>query len=523
MAGCQGFSSGKSSSQGGQDPPGGTLIGTPTSFTFGNVQIGTSQSQSGTISNSGTSSVTISQSAVTGSGLSVTGLTLPLTLTAGQSTTFSIVFNPQSTGDVSGTLALTSDATGSPLNIAVTGTGVAAGSLTTNPTSFNFGSVQIGNNQSQTETITNTGGESLTISQVAASGVGFSFTGLSLPLTLAPNQSKTFGVVFTPTTAGAANGSLAITVSGSTGAIDLALSGTGFTPANLTATPASLSFGNVQSGQTSTQVETIKNTGGANATISSASASGTGFSISGISAPITLTPGQSASFNVIFSPQASGNFSGSVSIISNASDAVLPISLAGTGTTQQAQGQLSVSPSTINIGNVTVGTSGSQTGSLSASGASVTVTSASVGSSEFAISGLAFPITLAAGQSANFTVTFTPQSSGLASVSASFASNASNSSTPATFTGTGVAAPVHNVSLSWNASTSPNIIGYNVYRSTSSSGSYAQINSVLNATTTYIDSSVVDGQTYFYETTAVNSGNEESTRSTAVQVAIPAP
>ena len=93
----------------------------------------------------------------------------------------------------------------------------------------------------------------------------------------------------------------------------------------------------------------------------------------------------------------------------------------------------------------------------------------------------------------------------------------------ATFTGTGVAAPVHTVNLSWNASTSPNIIGYNIYRSTGTGGSYVLINSVLNATTTYIDSSVVDGQTYSYETTAVNSSNEESARSTPVQAAIPAP
>jgi len=523
MAGCQGFSSGKSSSSQGTDPQSGTLNAAPASISFGNVQIGTSQNQADTITNTGTTTVTISQSGVTGSGFSVTGLTLPLTLTAGQSATFSIVFNPQSTGDVSGNVALTSDATGSPLNIAITGTGVAAGSLITNPTSFSFGSVQTGNNQTQTETLTNSGGENLTVSQAAASGAGFSFTGLSLPLTLAPNQSTTFGVVFAPTSAGAANGSLAITVNGSATPIDLSLSGTGFTPATLTVTPASFAFGNVASGQSSTQVETIKNTGGASANITSASVSGTGFSIAGISTPLTLTPGQSASFNVTFAPQSSGSFSGSVSLISNASDPSLSISLGGTGTTSQAQGQFSVSPSTINLGSVTVGTSGSQTGTLNATGASVTVSADAVGSSEFVISGLTFPVTIPAGQSANFTVTFTPQSSGSASVGASFTSNASNSSASATFTGTGVAAPVHTVNLSWNASTSPNIIGYNIYRSTGTGGSYVLINSVLNATTTYIDSSVVDGQTYSYETTAVNSSNEESARSTPVQAAIPAP
>jgi fibronectin type 3 domain-containing protein len=79
------------------------------------------------------------------------------------------------------------------------------------------------------------------------------------------------------------------------------------------------------------------------------------------------------------------------------------------------------------------------------------------------------------------------------------------------------------VSLSWVASTSPDVVGYNIYRRTGTSGSYTQINTALNTSTVFTDASVVDGQTYYYETTAVNSSNEESARSTAVQAVIPAP
>jgi hypothetical protein len=486
------------------------------------VQIGTSQSQSETLTNTGGSTLTITQAVFTGSGLSATGLNLPVSLAAAQSVTFSIVFNPQATGSVSGNLAVSDDASSSPLNIAISGTGVAAGSLTTSPTSFSFGTVQVGSSQTQTETLTNSGSQNLTVSQATVTGAGFSYSGLNLPLTLAPNQSATFGVVFAPTTAGAGNGSLALTVGGASNAINLALSGTGVTPATLSATPASLTFGNVQTGQNSTQTETVQNTGGSNATISLVTASGAGFSISGLSTPLTLIPGQSASFNVIFAPGSTGNFSGSVGVTSNASNPSLTISLSGSGTAQSS-GQLSVSPTTISVGSVTVGTSGTQTGTLNATGASVTVSAVSVGSSEFAISGLAFPVTIPAGQSANFTVTFSPQASGLASVSASFTSNASNSPATATVTGTGVAAPVHTVNLSWTASTSPNVVGYNVYRSAGTTGNYTQINTALVATTTYVDTSVTDGQTYYYETTAVNSDNEESSRSTSVQAVIPAP
>jgi hypothetical protein len=522
MVGCQGFSSGKPGSQNTQQNLPGALSAAPASVSFGNVQIGTSQTESETLSNTGGSNVTVTQLAVTGSGFSATGLSLPVTLTPGQSVAFSVVFSPTSAGLASGNLALTYDSSGSPLNIAISGTGVAAGSLGENPTSFTFGSVQVGATQTQTETLKNSGGESLTISQVTAAGVGFSFTGLTLPLTLAPNQSSTFGVAFSPKTAGVVSGDLSITLSGSSTTLDIALSGTGAAPATLTATPSSLAFTGVQSGKTQTQTETVQNTGGTSATISQGTVAGTGFSISGLSAPVILGPGQSTSFSVTFAPASSGSFSGSVAIASNASNPNLNIPLSGSAT-GPAQGQLGISPGAINVGNVTVGTSGTQVGTLSATVSSVTVSSVSVGSSEFAISGISFPVTLAAGQSVNFTVTFTPTASGVASVAASFNSDASNSPTSVTITGTGVAAPVHSVSLSWTGSSSPNVIGYNIYRRTGNTGSFAQINSALDANTAFTDTSVADGQTYYYETTAVNSSNEESAHTSPVQAVIPPP
>jgi len=522
MVGCQGFSSSKPASQGAQPPLTGTLTATPASVTFGNVQVGTSQTQSDTLSNTGGNTLTISQAAVTGTGFSTTGLNFPITLAPGQSVSFNLVFNPQSTGSATGSLAVTNDGSNSPLNIALSATAVAAGSVTASPTSFTFGNVQVNTSQTQTETLKNSGSTNLTLSQATFSGAGFSYTGLSLPLTLAPNQSTTFAVVFAPTAVGAVNGTLSITVSGSTTTVDIALSAAGVTPATLTATPATLSFPGVQVGKSQAQTETVQNTGGLSATISQGTASGKGFSISGLGTSVTLTPGQSATFSVTFAPQSSGSSTGTVGIASNASNSNLVISLSGSAT-GSTQGQLSVSPATIPVGSVTVGTSGTQTGSLNATGASVTVTGVTVGSSEFAISGLTFPVTIPSGQSAGFTVTFTPQSSGLASTSASFASSATNSPAAATLTGTGVAAPAYTVSLTWVASTSPNVVGYNVYRRTGTTGSFTQINTVRDGTTAYTDSSVTDGQTYYYETTAVNSSNEESAPSPAVSAKIPAP
>jgi fibronectin type 3 domain-containing protein len=67
--------------------------------------------------------------------------------------------------------------------------------------------------------------------------------------------------------------------------------------------------------------------------------------------------------------------------------------------------------------------------------------------------------------------------------------------------------------LSWNASTSPNISGYNIYRAAyaNSCGSYSKVNgAILDVATEYTDYSVTDGTNYCYAATAVNSSNEES-------------
>ena len=94
---------------------------------------------------------------------------------------------------------------------------------------------------------------------------------------------------------------------------------------------------------------------------------------------------------------------------------------------------------------------------------------------------------------------------------------ASTSSASATVT---ITAAVHSVVLSWTASTSA-VSGYNIYRGTTSGGPYARLDSSLDSTTTYTDSSVQAGSTYYYVTTAVDSSGVESTNSNEVSATIP--
>ena len=501
----------------------GLLALNPSSQAFGNVTVGATKSQTVTITNADSSAVSISQLSVNNNAFSISGISTPISLNASQSTTFTLTFSPKSSGSASGTVTLTSDAANPTLTMAVSGTGVAAGTLSPNPASLSFGSVTVGNQGSLSETITNTGGSSVTVSQVGITGTGLTVSGITTPLTLNGGQSATLTVTFVPTVAGAVSGNLTVTSNATNPTLTVPASATGVAPGALAANPTSLRFGNVNVGGNGSLSETITNTGSTSISVSQVAITGSGFGVSGITTPLTLAAGKGATFTVSFAPTASGAVTGNLTITSTATNPTLTIPLSGTGAT--TAGTLSVSPATLALGNVTVGSSGTATGTLTASGATVTVTAATTNNSVFTVSAFSLPHTIAAGQSASFTVTCSPTVAGAVTATLTFTSNAQPSTTTETLTCTGVAASTHSVSLSWNASSSQNISGYNVYRSpyTTSCGSFSRINNLLDTGTVYTDSSVTNGSKYCYATTAVDSSNAESGYSNIVSnVQIPA-
>ena len=496
----------------------GLLSLNPTSKDFGSVVVGATKSLVVTISNGDSSSVSITGVSVDNSAFSISGISTPLNLGGSQSTTFTVTFAPTSSGNVSGTVTVTSNGSNPSLAMAVSGTAITPGALSANPTSLSFGSVTIGNQGSLQETITNTGATSVTVSQVGITGSGLSVSGIATPLTLNGGQGATFTVAFAPTASGAVSGNITIASTATNPTLTIPVSGTGVSPGALAANPTSLSFGNVNVGSQGTFSEIIKNTGSSSVSVSKVAITGAGFSVSGITTPLTLNAGQSSpQFSVSFAPGAAGAVSGNLTITSTATNPTLTIPVSGTGVTPR----LNVSPATLGLGSVTVGSSGTATGTLSAVGASVIVSAATTNNSAFSISGFSLPHTIPAGQTASFTITFSPTTAGSASATLTFTSNAQPTTTTEALTGTGVAASTHSVALSWTASTSSNISGYNVYRapyttSSSSCGSFAKINSVPDTGTLYTDFSVTNGSVYCYATTAVDTSNVESAYSNIV-------
>ena len=311
------------------------------------------------------------------------------------------------------------------------------------PGSLAFGSIAVGTSTTQPLTVTNNGTSNATISGASVSGVGFSFKGPVLPLVLPPGQSANFNVSFLASTPGSMQGSLSL--SSKQGTVAISLAGTGVQP-SISITPSSISFGNVAVGVTSSQLVTVSNPGNATLDITQLSGPGSSFSLTGLSAPMTLTPGQAAKFSVSFTPSATGSQTSSIALVSNAPTSPLPLSLSGAGV--QLQPQISVSPGSLAFGSVNVGSSSKQSLTISNKGnATLSITAANFVGVGFGTVGLSLPMSVAAGGSGTVTVDFAPTTSGNATGTLSLVSNAPTSLTAIALSGTG-AAPAGQLSAS---------------------------------------------------------------------------
>jgi Abnormal spindle-like microcephaly-assoc'd, ASPM-SPD-2-Hydin len=286
----------------------------------------------------------------------------------------------------------------------------------------------------------------------------------------------------------------------------------------LTCVVTNLQLGEVAVGQTRDRLITITNSGRTRLMVLSAASTGTEFGLNGLDLPVTLAAGESFTFRLTFAPEKSGRVDGSISIVSESPKQTLTILLSGTG---RATGQLEVTPAAIDFGDASLGRAGTQTGQLTARGANVTVSSATISSENFQLGRLSLPFTIPEGHSVPFTITFVPKDKMSSSAILSFASDAQNSSTEQEVTVRRVDPIQHKVQLSWKASTSKHIVGYNVYRGNRSGGPYKKINTVLDPNTRFTDLTVAAGHKYYYVATAVNSRKRESADSKQIQVVIP--
>lgn len=389
----------------------------------------------------------------------------------------------------------------------------AAPELSCSSTHLRFADVVVGQTETLLVVTTNNGPSNVTILGASVTDSKFKLADLSLPRVLAAGESLGVSVTFAPTATGGVGGEIILVSDATNRIVTVALSGTGVTRERVTVSPRGLSFGNVEVGTSSKLPVVLANTSRSKVTLGGLQTKGVGFSMSGATFPLTLAAGQKLTLDITFKPQGVGPVGGSYFVAGPAID--IPFSGNGVSTSKP---QLAITPATLNFGNVAVGATETRTVELSASSGSVTISSVSSSNSQFAVLDAPLPLTVSAGKDVSLNVAFTPQNSGKPSSTLSFASNAADSPTRSALTGTGT---LPFVSLSWIASTSTEVEGYNIYRKTSLTGSYTRINSKLDPDTSYTDATVIHGTTYYYATTAVNSKGKESDYSNRVDVVVP--
>ena len=493
---------------------------------FPKTQVGQTSTYSFELTNVGKNVLRISSITSPAGAFSLGNISLPATIQPGQSVSMPVIFAPTAVAYDIGAFYITSNDPNSPRRAQVAGAGISNGggggggggssTLTISPGTLSFGSVNLGSSASQSATLTASNGP-VTISSGSTSSSQFAIKGLTFPLTIPAGQSIQATIQFTPTAAGAAAGQDQFISNASNSSVAELLSGVGVASSQLTLSPSTLNFGNVNVGSSASLSATLTASNGA-VTISSGTTSGSQFAIKGLTFPLVIPAGQSIQATIQFIPSAAGTVSGQDEFVSNANSPAQ--SLTGTGVSNTASSQLTVSPSTLSFGNVNVGSTASLQATLTASGGPVTISSDATSTSEFAITGVSLPVTLQAGQSVQATIQFTPNAAGAASAQDQFVSNAANSPGREQLTGSGVASTSHSATLSWQAGAS-GISGYNVYRGVANGGPYSQINSGLVSATSYTDSTVQAASTYYYVTTEVNSQGQESGYSNVAEAQIP--
>lgn len=279
--------------------------------------------------------------------------------------------------------------------------------ITVSSSSLNFGSVKLSKDSTINVVVTNTGDSALVISNVSSNNGVFTFTGPANN-TILTNASDTIKVKFTPTALQTYNGTLNIASnSGTNGSLDISLTGTGIAlPVVISTSESTVSFGSVKVTKDSIKTFKVYNTGEGSLTVDSANSSDAAFTVTS-AVPFTVSPGDSSTVSVKFSPTQAQPYNASLTLNSNATNnASLQVTLEGIGVELTPGG--SVSPDSVAFGNVAVGKMKEMSFTLSNNGdAALTVTQFNFSNGGFSYHGT-LPITVGTGSSTNVTIRFKP-------------------------------------------------------------------------------------------------------------------
>jgi hypothetical protein len=207
---------------------GATLAATPSSASFGNVPLGSRHSQVIQLKNTGATNLTISSLAASNAEFKLTGLTTPYVLLPGQVVNCTAVFAPTTAIYAAASATITSTAVNKTLTLTMSGTGVPATRvLTATPTSLNFGNESVGSTHTLAVGLTNSGNSSVMVSGINVSATDIATSGGITGATIAPGQTATLNVSFSPKNAETVSGGVMVTSNATDSPTTIAVSGVG--------------------------------------------------------------------------------------------------------------------------------------------------------------------------------------------------------------------------------------------------------------------------------------------------------
>jgi Abnormal spindle-like microcephaly-assoc'd, ASPM-SPD-2-Hydin/PQQ-like domain len=274
---------------------------------------------------------------------------LPAQLAAGETIQIPITFSPTSTGPLAATLtANTSE--GDAATFSLSGAGQAAsGKLEASPPLVTFGGTSVGAQLDGSATFRNVGATALTIDTVQVPGAPFGVEGApQVGSTIAPGESVTVDLTFSPDAIGTFEGKIELDTSGGDEAVGL--SGSAGGPGELSIASETNDYGSVSTGSSATKMFTVANVGGTSVEITKSKppVGGEFAATSMLAEGSTIKPGASVTETVVFTPTVVGEASGFWAITGNDTTGPQQVDFRGVGikasSTIKASGTTEVAP-----------------------------------------------------------------------------------------------------------------------------------------------------------------------------------
>jgi Abnormal spindle-like microcephaly-assoc'd, ASPM-SPD-2-Hydin/Cep192 domain 4 len=412
----------------------------PSSLTFAAQAVGTtSAGQTVTLTNNQSATLNITKIFGSGADPGDFGVSSNCgsTVAAGGSCTITVTFKPTTTGTRTATLNVSDDASNSPQQVSLTGTGTSAPTLTISPSSISFGNYAVGfTTPVSPVTVTNTSTSTVTFTSIALTGTNTADFGQSnnCGTSLGAGLACTINVTFTPAATGAFSASVALTDNAANSPQSVALTGTGVAPVVLSATSEDLGTILIGGTKAGTAI-TFTNQEPVALAVSFALTGSTEFTQTN-TCGTSVAAGASCTITPTFKPTAAGLVSGTITITDSASNSPQTITLSGTG-----ELPVVLNPANLSFGTVKVGTTSAaktivMTNNLKNTLSITSITLTGVHPLDYAETNNC-GTSLASKATCAISVTFTPKATGVRPASLSVADSANTSPQVAKLGGTG--------------------------------------------------------------------------------------